>query len=126
MGLCLISTAFGEPPGHHPTFNTSGRTQSGAASYYGSDAAGKTTASGAKFSPNRMTAASRSLPLGTKAKVTNAKNGKSVQVTVTDRGPYAKNRILDVSPVAARRLGMKASGIAPVTIKPVHLPGAPH
>jgi len=72
-----------------------------------------------------MTAASPSLPLGTKAKVTNARNGKSVQVTVTDRGPYAKNRILDVSPMAARRLGMKTKGVAPVTVKPVHLPGGP-
>jgi rare lipoprotein A len=123
LGMCAIAPASGEARDHHPHLDTSGRPRSGAASYYGTHAAGKRTASGARFAPNRMTAASRSLPLGTKAKVTNAANGKSVKVTVTDRGPYVKNRILDVSPGAARRLGMKTSGVSTVKIQPLHVPG---
>ena len=126
FGMSQVSPASGEPRAHHPRIDTSGRPQSGAASFYGPDATGNKTASGAKFAPNKMTAASRTLPLGTKAKVTNAENGKSVQVTVTDRGPYTKNRILDVSPKAARRLGMKASGVSTVKIQPLHGPKEPH
>ncbi len=125
LAMGLMSPAWGEPHGHHRRIDTSGRPQSGAASYYGPEATGKKTASGARFAPNKMTAASRTLPLGTKAKVTNAANGKSVHVTVTDRGPYAKNRILDVSPKAARRLGMKASGVSTVKVQPLHVPKTP-
>jgi len=121
----LISPAFGGERDRQPHLDRSGRAQSGAASYYSAKSAGKKTASGAQFAPNRMTAASRTLPLGTRAKVTNAENGKSVQVTVTDRGPYANNRILDVSPKAARHLGMKRQGVSKVKVKPVHLPKAP-
>ena len=99
------------------------RTQTGKASYYGVHSAGKTTASGAKFKPNRMVAASRTLPLGTKAKVTNLETGRSVGVTVEDRGPYAKGRILDVSPKAADKLDMKEDGVATVKVKPLKVPG---
>jgi rare lipoprotein A len=66
-----------------------------------------------------MTAASRTLPLGTVAKVTNQKTGQSVAVEVNDRGPYAKGRILDVSEKAATRLGMKHDGVAPVKVQPL-------
>jgi rare lipoprotein A len=69
-----------------------------------------------------MTAASPSLPLGTRAKVTNTETGKSVHVVVTDRGPYAKRRILDVSRAAADRLGMKRKGVATVAVKPTDAP----
>jgi len=123
LQLCLVPSAFGGEV--HPHLDRSGRPQAGAASFYGTNAAGRKTASGVRFSPNRMTAASRSLPLGTTAKVTNAENGKSVQVLVTDRGPYAKNRILDVSPRAANGLGMKHTGVASVRVKPLHLPSPP-
>ena len=102
--------------------DASGRPQTGVASYYSRSDAGKTTASGAKLSPNKMTAASPTLPLGTKAKVTDRRTGKSVDVTVTDRGPYAKHRILDVSPKAARQLGMNHKGVAKVKIQPLHEP----
>jgi rare lipoprotein A len=102
--------------------DASGRPQSGAASYYSPADAGKTTASGAPMKPNAMTAASPSLPLGTKAKVVDKATGKSVKVTVTDRGPYAKRRILDVSPKAASQLGMKKAGVAPVKVVPLHEP----
>lgn len=102
--------------------DVSGKPQTGVASYYSSHDAGRTTASGTKLAPNHMTAASPTLPLGTKAKVTNAKTGKSVEVTVTDRGPYAKHRILDVTPKAARKLGMKHHGVARVKVQPLHAP----
>lgn len=94
--------------------------QRGKASYY--RAAGARTASGKPMRTHALTAASKTLPLGTKAKVVNAKTGKSVKVTVTDRGPYAKGRILDVSPKAAEALGMKHDGVAEVKVKPVAPP----
>jgi rare lipoprotein A len=94
------------------------------ASYYGREFAGKTTASGERHDPNAMTAASRSLPLGTTAKVTNQQTGKSVAVEVNDRGPYARHRIIDVSPKAAKHLGMKHQGVAPVTVQPLKVPPA--
>ena len=97
--------------------------QSGIASYYAKHFAGKPTASGEPHRPNALTAASPSLPLGATARVTNTENGQSVTVEVNDRGPYAKNRILDVSRRAAERLGFKHDGIAQVTVQP--LPGPP-
>jgi rare lipoprotein A len=97
--------------------------QVGTASYYGTQAAGKTTASGEKMSPSKLTAASKTLPLGTKAKVTNLRTGKSATVTVNDRGPYAGGRVIDVSPKAADRLDMKQDGVAPVAVKPLGKPG---
>lgn len=96
--------------------------QSGTASYYGPEFAGRPTASGEPHDPKDMTAASRTLPLGTKAKVTNKETGKSVAVEVNDRGPYAKGRIIDVSPKAAARLGMKDDGVAPVKVQPLKAP----
>jgi rare lipoprotein A len=92
------------------------------ASYYGPEFAGKTTASGAPHDPHAMTAASRTLPLGTTAKVTSQETGKSVAVEVNDRGPYAKRRIIDLSPKAAKRLGMKHDGVAAVTVQPLNVP----
>ena len=122
-GLGAICPASANPRPHHPHIDTSGRPQTGVASYYGNYAAGRRTASGARFSPDRLTCASRTLPLGTRARVTNTKTGKSVQVTVTDRGPFVGRRILDVSPRAARRLGMMVSGVSVVTIQPLYVPG---
>jgi rare lipoprotein A len=99
--------------------------QTGVASYYARRLAGKPTASGEPHKPNALTAASRSLPLGTTAKVTNTENGRSVTVKVNDRGPYAKNRILDVSPKAAKHLGFKHDGVANVAVQPLKAPPAP-
>lgn len=98
--------------------------QTGVASYYGAEFAGKATASGEPHRPQAMTAASPTLPLGTAAKVTNAETGRSVAVEVNDRGPYAKGRILDVSPRAAERLGMKEEGVARVVVQPLPEPPA--
>lgn len=101
------------------------RPQSGTASYCGAEQTGKTTASGDPAKPaSTLTAASKSLPLGTKAKVTDQDTGKSVKVTVVDRGPYAKHRIIDVSAKAARELGMKKTGVAHVKVQPLPAPAA--
>lgn len=96
---------------------TTGRvtsTQSGMASYYWQ---GQMTASGARFNPGAMTAAHRTLPFGTKVRVTNKRNGKSVVVTINDRGPFIRGRIIDLSSAAAGVIGMKSAGVAPVTVE---------
>lgn len=111
--------ARGEPPAPK-----SAPPQTGVASYFGPELNGQKTASGETVKPGALTAASPTLPLGTTAKVTNAETGQSVHVTVTDRGPYAKGRILDVSPKAADRLGMKEDGVAKVKVQPVRAPPA--
>jgi rare lipoprotein A len=90
----------------------SGRKQTGTASIYGYK--GGRTASGQIAHPGRLTAAHRSLPFGTRVRVTNLKNGRSVQVRVNDRGPFIRGRIIDVTPAAARALGF--SGLARVSL----------
>jgi len=89
-------------------------TQTGMASYYWQ---GQMTASGVRFNPNAMTAAHRTLPFGTKVRVTNKRNGKSVIVTINDRGPFIRGRIIDLSNAAAGVIGMRSSGVAPVTVE---------
>jgi rare lipoprotein A len=89
----------------------------GEASYYGAELAGNRTASGERFNPQALTAAHRSLPLGTMLRVTNLTNGKSVVVRVNDRGPFARSRIIDVSLGAARSIGMVRAGKAQVKLE---------
>jgi rare lipoprotein A len=89
----------------------------GMASWYGYDWSGNKTASGERFNPEAMTAAHRSLPLGTKVRVINTRNGRSVVVRINDRGPYIGGRIIDLSAGAARLLGIIGSGIAPVRLE---------
>jgi rare lipoprotein A len=95
-------------------------SQTGLASYYADKFDGRTTANGEIFSQNKFTAAHKTLPFGTKLKVTNIKNGKSVVVTVNDRGPYADGRIIDLSKAAAAELGMLNSGVAEVKIETIN------
>jgi rare lipoprotein A len=92
-------------------------TLRGIASFYGYDFAGNRTASGQRFNPEGMTAAHRSLPFGTKVRVTNTRNGRSVVLRINDRGPFIRGRIIDVSTGAARVLGMMGSGVAPVRVE---------
>jgi rare lipoprotein A len=92
-------------------------TFKGIASYYGYDFSGNKTATGERFNPNGMTAAHRSLPFGTRVRVTNTHNGRSVVVRINDRGPYIRGRVIDLSLGAARILGMMSSGVAPVRIE---------
>jgi len=91
----------------------------GQASWYGSQFANRPTASGTLFDPEKLTAAHRKLPLGTKVVVTNLHNGRSVLVTINDRGPYWGNRDIDLSYRAARVLGMVRRGVARVRIDPL-------
>ncbi|ANC90783.1 septal ring lytic transglycosylase RlpA family protein [Azospirillum humicireducens] len=89
----------------------------GEASFYSQKFHGRTTASGEPMNQNKATAASRTLPLGAKATVTNEDNGKSVDVIVNDRGPYVDGRVIDLSRSAARKLDMIEDGTAPVTVE---------
>ena len=95
---------------------SSGRSFSGKASFYGSES-GSRTASGQRFNQNAMTAAHRSLPFGTKLRVTH--RGRSVVVTINDRGPFIKGRVLDLSTAAARAVGLTSSGVGHVTAEVV-------
>lgn len=89
----------------------SGRSFSGMASFYGNESGSK-TASGQRFNQNAMTAAHRSLPFGTKLKVTHG--GRSVVVTINDRGPFIRGRVLDLSTGAARAVGLTGAGVGRV------------
>jgi rare lipoprotein A len=100
----------------------SGRPQRGRASYYGREFNGRKMANGRPFNPNSNVAASRSLPLGTVARVKNRQSGQETTVKVEDRGPYVPGRILDVAPRAADDLGMRRQGVAPVVVEPVAVP----
>ena len=95
---------------------SSGRGFSGKASYYGNES-GSRTASGQRFNQNAMTAAHRSLPFGTKLRVTH--RGQSVVVTINDRGPFIKGRVLDLSTGAARAIGLTGAGVGHVTAEVV-------
>lgn len=93
--------------------------ETGVASYYSDKFQGRKTASGERYDRNRLTAAHRTLPIGSQIEVTNLKNQNSVIVTVNDRGPYSGSRQLDLSYAAAKELGLVASGVAPVTYEVV-------
>jgi len=97
----------------------SGSPSVGLASFYGKEHQGKRTASGEAFDAYAMTAAHRSLPFGTRLKVTNLDNGRSVVVRVNDRGPFVSNRIVDLSLAAARALGAAEDGVARVRLQPL-------
>lgn len=85
------------------------------ASYYGRESGGR-TASGQRMNPGAMTAAHRTLPFGTKVKVTEPRSGRSVVVTINDRGPYVAGRVIDLSRAAAQSISMTGAGVAPVSI----------
>ncbi|WP_437881794.1 septal ring lytic transglycosylase RlpA family protein [Pseudomonas sp. LRF_L74] len=89
----------------------------GKASYYGKAHHGNRTANGERFDQNALTAAHRTLPFGSRVRVTNLNNDRSVIVRINDRGPYGRGRIIDVSKRAAEELGMIRSGIVPVRLE---------
>ena len=97
-------------------------TEVGVASWYGEDFHGNPTASGEIYDMNGFTAASRDLPLGTKLKVTNLRNHRSLVLRVNDRGPYIPGRFLDVSKAAAEQLGFMRAGLARVEVRVVRSP----
>jgi rare lipoprotein A len=101
----------------------SGRTRVGKASFYADKFAGRTMADGTPMSPYGDNAASKTLPLGTKALVTNLETGRTARVTIRDRGPYVKGRIVDLSPSTARRIGIdRKEGVAMVEVTPIVVP----
>lgn len=90
---------------------------SGKASYYSNDLHGRKMSNGERYDRNDFTCAHRTLPFGTRLRVTNTNNGKEVEVRVTDRGPYSHGRIVDLSYAAAREIGMIASGVAYIKVE---------
>lgn len=135
FGLACLSAAVwaGEPrksaarPGaakvaRKPLLDHSGKARHGNASYYARKFQGKKMADGTRMNPNANIAASKTLPLGTTARITNLESGKSEVVEIRDRGPYVGGRIVDVSPKVAEKLEMKEDGVAPVVVKPITVP----
>ena len=104
------------------THRAAGTPLVGLASYYADKFHGRSTASGERFDNGRLTAAHRTLPFGTKVRVTNLENGRSVTVRVNDRGPFVKGRIIDLSLAAARRIYMVRAGVVRVRVEPVSGP----
>ena len=98
------------------SFAGGAQAESGVSSVYGNGDgyAGRKTASGERMNPSALTAAHRSLPFGTRVRVTNKKNGRSVVVRISDRGPFVRGRVIDLSPAAARAIGF--AGLAPVVL----------
>jgi len=126
--LWLVATmlaACGGAPRHTPPPKRTGISeparpgvQRGLATWYGDEQHGGPTASGERFDKRKLTAAHRTLRMGTRVRVTNTKNGRSVDVRINDRGPYGNSRrIIDVSEAAARRLDMIDAGVVPVTVE---------
>ena len=118
-----------EPPSRIATAATrpqpdlSGRTRFGDASFYAKKFAGREMADGNKMDPHGDNAASKTLPLGTRAKVTNIDSGQSAVVTIQDRGPYVKGRIVDLSPSTAHKIGItQENGVAKVKVTPISVP----
>jgi rare lipoprotein A len=116
--VCALTTACASskaprPPAAPPA---PGTRIVGLASWYGPRHQGHATASGETYDVNQLTAAHRTIPFGTRLRVTNVENGRSVVVRVNDRGPWKENRVLDVSLAAARALGMVGDGVTRVEI----------
>ena len=106
-----------------PTAKRHHRKQVGVASVYARRFGGRKMADGTRLDLNDHVAASRTLPLGTEARVTNLETGQSTQVTIQDRGPYAKGRILDLTPAAAESIGLTPKeGVAKVEVQPLSVP----
>jgi rare lipoprotein A len=101
-----------------------GDVQTGIASYYHDSLHGNKTASGQVYDKTRMSAAHKTLPLGSKVRVTDMRTGKAITVRVNDRGPFVKGRIIDLSRRAARELGMIQRGVAKVKMEVVSVPGS--
>jgi rare lipoprotein A len=112
-----------ETPVVRPKLDRSGRKRVGVASVYARRFTGRKMADGTRMDPHDDNAASKTLPLGTEAKVTNLETGRSANVTIQDRGPYVKGRIVDLSPATAEQIGITPKeGVAKVEVEPIALP----
>jgi rare lipoprotein A len=113
-----LATGAGSPP-----IDLSGRTRIGNASFYAKRLAGREMADGSRMDPHSDNAASKTLPLGTTARVTNIATGESAVVTIKDRGPYVEGRIMDLSPSTARKIGItEHNGVTEVAVAPISIP----
>jgi rare lipoprotein A len=128
-GGTISSASQDETPSRTATASTrpqpdlSGRTRFGDASFYAKAFAGRKMADGSKMDPHGDNAASKTLPLGTRARVTNIDSGQSAVVTIQDRGPYVQGRIVDLSPSTAQRIGItQDNGVAKVRVTPISVP----
>jgi rare lipoprotein A len=123
--VALSGRSVAEPPACVATMATASpqsSNESGLASWYGEERQGKPTANGEVFDMNGLTAAHREFPMGTKVKVTNVKNHRTLILRINDRGPGITGRVIDVSMAAAKSLGFLHSGVAPVELEVVSLP----
>lgn len=116
LALVVLAGCGSAPRSSTPA---SGHSESGMASYYGNEFNGRRTASGERFDQGKLTAAHRTLPFGTRVKVVNRHNGKSVVVRVNDRGPFVKGRVIDLSSAAFRHIAYLGAGVVPVQIEVV-------
>ncbi|MEP7027747.1 MAG: septal ring lytic transglycosylase RlpA family protein [Candidatus Eisenbacteria bacterium] len=113
----LVLAGCSHAPKPAPAPGETGSSEVGEASYYGREFEGRRTASGERYRAGELTAAHRTLPFGTRVRVTNLGNGRSVEVVVNDRGPHRRGRVIDVSRRAAERLGMVREGVARVRVE---------
>ena len=104
---------------YYPLLSAKGFREEGIASWYGPGFHGEMTANGERYDMHGMTAAHKLLPFGTKLKVTNKSNGRSIVVRVNDRGPFVADRVIDLTHAAAEDIGMLAKGTAPVTLETI-------
>ena len=112
-----------EPVVAHPPLDRSGHKRLGKASFYAREFSGRKMADGTIMRPQSDNAASKTLPLGTTAKVTNLETGQSAVVTIRDRGPYIRGRIVDLSPSTAKNIGIEhKNGVAKVEVAPIAVP----
>ncbi len=115
--LLLLGASACAHRGIPPEAAVPGATERGLASWYGRPYHGRRTASGEVYDMYRMTAAHRTLPFGTRVRVTRRDDGRSVEVRINDRGPFVRGRIIDLSYAAARKIGLDIDGVAPVTLE---------
>lgn len=121
LGLALISgcaSTTARRPGRGGEI-TSRASETGMASFYTVRSSGRRTASGERLDAKALTAAHRTLPFGTRVRVTNLENGRDIVVTINDRGPFRRGRVIDVSMAAARALGFVQDGLARVRVQVV-------
>jgi len=109
---------------YHPIANATAYDQTGIASWYGRDFHGKQTANGERYDMHALSAAHTTLPMPTLVRVTNLENGRSVVVRVNDRGPFVKNRLIDLSFAAAKQLGYEHQGTTRVRVQTLDLPAS--
>jgi rare lipoprotein A len=121
-GAVLLLLLAGETPAEAADQQQQARPQRGTASFYAQRFHGRRMANGRRFDAGSRSAAHRTLPLGTTARVTNLGNGRTTEVKVEDRGPYVGNRVIDLSPRTAGELGMREQGTAEVRVQPLHVP----